>query len=90
MVYGLGKLSLDVTSDELKRAVEATHGGEASLAKSVPVKEVHGNMIVWEGIVHVFDLAGWAPEGGAGLCVVIPGRRIGQAPVLRGAAHPSD
>jgi hypothetical protein len=32
--------------------------GTATLAQSVPVKETHAGAVVWEGIVHVFDLAG--------------------------------
>lgn len=43
---------------ELKFAVESQHGGTATLAQSVPVKETHDGATVWEGIVHVFDLTG--------------------------------
>ena len=42
---------------ELKRGIELQHGGIATLAQSVPVKETHNGQIVWEGVVHVFDLA---------------------------------
>lgn len=45
------------TIDELKAAIETQHGGTATLAQSVPVKETHNNQTVWEGVVHVFDLA---------------------------------
>jgi hypothetical protein len=48
----------DVGSADLKRAVESQHGGTATLAQSVPVKETHAGAVVWEGVVHVFDLAG--------------------------------
>ncbi len=34
------------------------HGGTATLAQSVPVKETFEGQTVWEGVVHVFDLAG--------------------------------
>ena len=34
------------------------HTCKATLAQSVPVTERHGNATVWEGIVHVFHLAG--------------------------------
>ena len=44
--------------DELKKAVERMHGGNALLAQSVPVRECHGDATVWEGVVHVFDLTG--------------------------------
>lgn len=43
---------------ELRRAVELQHGGAATLAQSVPLIETHDGQTVWEGVVHVFDLAG--------------------------------
>lgn len=49
---------IDVTPDQLKRAVEAQHGGTATLAQSVPVKETFGGKTVWDGVVHVFKLTG--------------------------------
>jgi hypothetical protein len=48
----------EVAASELKTVVESQHGGTATLAQSVPVKETHAGAVVWEGIVHVFDLAG--------------------------------
>jgi hypothetical protein len=48
----------EVEADQLKRAVEAQHGCRATLAQSVPVRDTFGGKPVWEGIVHVFDLAG--------------------------------
>jgi hypothetical protein len=42
----------------LTHAIERQHGGTATLAQSVPVKETHAGAIVWEGVVHVFDLTG--------------------------------
>src|SRR6266852_6115692 len=42
----------------LREAVENMHGGTATLAQSVPVRETFGGSTVWEGVVHVFDLAG--------------------------------
>jgi hypothetical protein len=44
--------------DDLIAAIERQHGGKASLVQSVPVKETYDGNIVWEGIVHVFDLDG--------------------------------
>src|SRR4051812_26378199 len=44
--------------EELKNAVEHTHGGTATFAQSVPVRETFQGQTVWEGVVHVFDLAG--------------------------------
>ena len=46
------------TRTTLKDAIEAQHGGKATFTQSVPVKETHGGKAVWEGVVHVFDLAG--------------------------------
>jgi hypothetical protein len=43
---------------QLKDAVERMHGGTATLAQSVPVREAFEGKTVWEGVVHVFDLAG--------------------------------
>src|ERR1700738_2438969 len=48
----------EVAADQLKRAVETQHGGTATLAQSVPVLETFQGQTVWEGVVHVFDLAG--------------------------------
>jgi hypothetical protein len=45
-------------ASDLKRAIESQHGGTATLTQSVPVKETHAGAVVWEGVVHVFDLAG--------------------------------
>ena len=47
----------DVISS-LRIAVESQHGGTATLAQSVPVKETHTGTVVWDGVVHVFDLTG--------------------------------
>ena len=44
--------------DELKRAVETQHGGIATLAEIVPVKEKFEGKTVWKGAVHVFNLSG--------------------------------
>jgi hypothetical protein len=52
----------EVHAGELKNAVESQHGGTATLAQSVPVREDFENMPVWHGIVHVFDLKG-SPSG---------------------------
>jgi hypothetical protein len=49
---------MNVDARGLKEAVETQHGGRASLAQSVPVKETHNGQTVWEGVVHVFDLEG--------------------------------
>jgi hypothetical protein len=50
------------SSDELGKAIEQQHGGAARFVQSVPVHETFQGQTVWEGIVHVFDLAG-NPKG---------------------------
>ena len=45
-------------TDQLREAVENMHGGTATLAQTVPVIETFDGKTVWEGVVHVFDLAG--------------------------------
>ncbi len=48
----------EIEADQLKEAVERMHGGSATLAQSVPVRETFEGKLVWEDVVHVFDLAG--------------------------------
>src|SRR2546423_9281944 len=48
----------EVEADQLKEAVGKMHGGTATLAQSVPVRETFEGKQAWEGVVHVFDLAG--------------------------------
>ena len=48
----------DIEANQLKEAVENMHGGTAMFAQSVPVLEIFDGKTVWEGVVHVFDLAG--------------------------------
>jgi hypothetical protein len=49
---------IEASPEELGRAVEGQHGGSATLAQSVPVRETFAGAAVWEGVVHVFDLGG--------------------------------
>ena len=44
--------------NQLVKAVERMHGGSAQLTQSMPVRETFKGKPVWEGVVHVFDLAG--------------------------------
>jgi len=48
----------EVSPDQLKQAVESQHGGRATFAQAVPIREMHGQELVWQGTVHIFDLAG--------------------------------
>jgi hypothetical protein len=50
-------MMVEADPGDLKRAIESQHGGRATLAQSVPTKETHNGATVWEGVVHVFDLA---------------------------------
>jgi hypothetical protein len=45
----------DPIESELKTAVESMHGGTATLAQSVPVREIFEGKTVWDGVVHVSD-----------------------------------
>lgn len=44
--------------EDLKRAIRNLHGCEASWIEAVPVTEVFDGEVVWDGVVHVFDLHG--------------------------------
>lgn len=44
--------------DRIKVAIEKLHGGIATHAASVPVRDVFQGQTVWEGVVEVYDLAG--------------------------------
>jgi hypothetical protein len=48
---------IDVSKDELKRAIESRHAGTATFVQSVHVDEKDGDTIVWAGSVHIFNLA---------------------------------
>lgn len=43
---------------QLFAAVERLHGAKAAHVQSIPVHETFDGRPVWEGVVHVFDLAG--------------------------------
>lgn len=53
---------MEVSPDQLKQAVESQHGGTATFVQSVPIREMHGEQLVWQGTVHVFDLV-HQPDG---------------------------
>src|SRR4051794_28284949 len=57
-MHRLGRCGMDVSADQLQRAVEGQHGGKAVLVEAVPVFESFNGRPVWEGVVHVFDLEG--------------------------------
>jgi hypothetical protein len=45
---------------ELRKAIKAVHGCDATHAATVPVKEVFRGEIAWQGDVEVFDVIGHA------------------------------
>ena len=51
------KLSIEASLGQLQKAVESQHGGTVALAPSVPLTETL-DAVVWENVVHVFDLKG--------------------------------
>ena len=76
----------EVSPDQLKQAIESQHGGAATFVQSVPIREMHGEQLVWHGTVHVFDLKhhpdgafrayAWSselPDGKCRLCAVLHG-----------------
>ena len=48
----------EVTSSNLKAAVEGLHQCEAAFAYDIAVIKQYDSQIVWEGVVSVFDLSG--------------------------------
>jgi len=52
----------EVSSDQLKHAVESQHGGKATFVRSVPIHEERKGQTVWNGAVQVYDLAD-SPSG---------------------------
>lgn len=42
----------------LQDEVESNYGGKATFIQMVPVREMHGAQVLWDGVVHVFDLKG--------------------------------
>ena len=49
---------MKLPNNDLRGAVETQLGCRATLAQTVPVQEAHQGQLVWEGVVHVFDLEG--------------------------------
>ena len=48
----------EVSIIELKRAVENQRGCTATFVQLVPVKEAFEGEMVWDGVVHVFQIHG--------------------------------
>ncbi len=47
---------VEISTTQLKQAVESQHGGKATFVQSVPVHEKQGDHTIWNGQVSVFDL----------------------------------
>jgi hypothetical protein len=47
----------EVSTDQLKQAIESQHGGTATFVQSVPIHEEHNRQTVWNGAVQVYNLA---------------------------------
>jgi hypothetical protein len=45
-----------VNAGQLKRVIEAQHGGTSTYVKSMRVLRARSNATGWDGLVHVFDL----------------------------------
>lgn len=43
--------------NRLKRAIRETHGVDAAHLETVPVREMHGQQVAWDGEVEVFAVA---------------------------------
>jgi hypothetical protein len=52
----------EISTDQLKRAVESQHGGAAEFVQSLPIHQEAGGKTVWNGAVQVYDLLG-QPDG---------------------------
>jgi hypothetical protein len=48
----------EVSTNEVKGAVESQHGCKGTFVQSVPVKETFDGKIVWDGVVHIFQIHG--------------------------------
>jgi hypothetical protein len=53
---------IEVEADQLKETVERMHGGTATFAQNVPIREAFEGKTVWEGVVHMFDLTAIRPR----------------------------
>ena len=52
------KTEIEVSTEQLKCAIESQHGCTATFVQSVPVKETFEGKTAWDGVVHVFTIHG--------------------------------
>jgi hypothetical protein len=46
--------------ERLREAIETMHGCKAAHVGSLPIREMFGQQVAWEGVVETFDLTGHA------------------------------
>lgn len=57
MAFNLRMMPHDLNDSEtLRSVIEAQHGCTATLAQTTPIHEIFNGQVVWDGVVHVFDL----------------------------------
>jgi hypothetical protein len=49
---------IEVDADQLKATIERMYHCKAKLTQTVPIREKFARETVWEGVVHVFEIAG--------------------------------
>ena len=49
---------MDQRMERIRQAVEEMHSAKASFVRVVAVREAFEGQLVWEGVVHVFELKG--------------------------------
>lgn len=47
----------EVSPQELQRSIEQQTGCSATYRTARPIRELYNGEIIWDGVVHVFDLA---------------------------------
>lgn len=49
---------IDGEVNQLRDAIEPLHDSSAIFVQFDPIKEAHAGAVVWESIIHTFDLKG--------------------------------
>jgi hypothetical protein len=47
---------MDKAAEELRQGVERFYCCRATFVQTVPVREIFQGQLIWEGLVHVFDI----------------------------------
>lgn len=48
----------EIEAGDVRQAVESLHSCRTVLVQTIPIHEAFNGQIVWDGVVHVFDLEG--------------------------------